>query len=86
MTADLPQVAGGLEAYETDDGLVVYQEMADRVHHLNHTAAVILDLCDGTRSPEEIAESVGQIFGLPETPTTETGDCLAHLAREHLIQ
>ena len=62
MTEHLPKVSEGLEIHEIDEGLIVYQDSTDRVHHLNHTAAVILELCDGTRSIVEIAQSVGRVF------------------------
>ena len=72
----------GLDINETDDGLIVYQESTDRVHHLNPTAAVVLELCDGTRSADDIARLVAETFGLAEVPEVETKACLEDLARE----
>jgi Coenzyme PQQ synthesis protein D (PqqD) len=79
------KTADGLEIHETDDGLIVYQQSSDRVHHLNQTAAVILYLCDGTRSADEIADAVAEVFDLPGPPTVETNECIGRLAREGLI-
>jgi hypothetical protein len=85
MTPQLPTIAEGLDVNETDDGLIIYQESTDRVHHLNPTAAVVFTLCDGTRSPDEIARLVGETFGLGGVPEAETKACLEDLARETLI-
>jgi Coenzyme PQQ synthesis protein D (PqqD) len=85
MPPHLPTIASGLEIHEADEGLIVYQEDTDRVHHLNKTAAVILELCDGTRSDKEITEAVGEIFGLREPPEAETMTCIATLTKERLI-
>jgi len=85
MASRFPKAADGLERNEVEDGLIVYQESTDRVHHLNPTAAVILELCDGSRSTEEIAAAVGETFGLPDPPEQETEACIEDLAREGLI-
>ena len=85
MTPTLPTMAEGLDVNETDDGLIIYQESTDRVHHLNPTAAVVFELCDGTRSVEEITRLVAETFGLGDAPAVETKACLEDLARENLI-
>jgi hypothetical protein len=85
MTPQLPTIAEGLDVNETDDGLVIYQESTDRVHHLNPTAAVVFELCDGTRSAQDIARLVAETFGLEDFPEAETEACLEDLARENLI-
>jgi hypothetical protein len=80
-----PTVADDLDINESDDGLIVYQASTDRVHYLNHTAGAVLALCDGTRSPEEIASFLADGFGLDEPPLAETQTCLAELAEEGLV-
>jgi hypothetical protein len=85
MTEHLPKVSEGLEIHEMDEGLIVYQDSTDRVHHLNHTAAVILELCDGTHSIVEIAQSVGKVFALAESPEIETEACIEGLVSEGLV-
>jgi hypothetical protein len=85
MTPQRPTIAEGLDVNETDDGLIIYQESTDRVHHLNPTAAVVFDLCDGTRSAQDIARLVAETFGLADSPEAETNACLEDLARENLI-
>jgi hypothetical protein len=45
-----------------DDDVFVYDPIRDRVLLLNATSAFILDLCDGTRSWEEIEAEVAAAF------------------------
>jgi hypothetical protein len=85
MTPQRPTIAEDLDVNETDDGLIIYQESADRVHHLNPTAAVVFALCDGTRTASEIARLVAETFGLADSPEAKTNACLEDLARENLI-
>jgi hypothetical protein len=89
MVADYPQnprAVDGLDLSETDDGLVVYDDATDTVHHLNRTAAVVFGLCDGTRDAEAIADELGTLFGLEQAPLEETVTCLADLSGKGLIR
>lgn len=81
-----PRRAAALEVHELEDGLVIYNESTDRVHHLNSTAAAILYLCDGRRTPAGIAAEVQRLFGLDSPPDQEVLDCLEHLVRERLVR
>ena len=81
-----PAAASGLELVESPDGLIIYDQQTDRVHHLNQTAAVILALCDGTQSVEEITTAVRELFGSGEITSEQTMECLSHLMRERLIR
>ena len=45
-----------------DDDFVVYDPVTDRTSLLNVSAAVFLDLCDGTRTLGEIASAVADVF------------------------
>src|SRR5579862_3346231 len=47
-----------------ENGYVAYDPAADRLHELNPLAALIAELCDGSRTVDEIAEIVGPL--LPE--------------------
>ena len=85
MAPSRPRRAEGLDVNEVEDGVIVYQESTDRVHHLNPTAAVILELCDGTRTVEDIARAVADLFGLGDTPEQATATCLEELAAERLV-
>jgi hypothetical protein len=45
-----------------DDDICVYDPIHDRVLLLNATSALILDLCDGTRTWEQIEGAVAAAF------------------------
>ncbi len=81
-----PMMVEGLDVNETDEGVVVYDEATDRVHHLNHTAALILHLCDGSRDARSIADFLAASFQLQQAPLEETHACLAKLAAEGLVR
>lgn len=76
----------GLEVSEADDGLVIYDPATDRVHHLNPSAGVILQLCDGEHDAEAIADFVARGFDMAEPPIDDTRRALAQLEQEGLIR
>ena len=78
-------MVSGLDLNEAEDGLIVFDEGTDTVHHLNGTAAVILGLCDGSRDCGAIATELGNAFGLDAAPIDETLRCLADLSGRGLI-
>jgi len=42
-----PHKAPDVDVHEVVDGFVVYHPSRNRVHYLNHTAAIVLELCTG---------------------------------------
>jgi hypothetical protein len=81
-----PQRASGLEIQEVDDGFMIHQPERDRVHYLNHTAVLVLELCNGENSPARISELVRAAYGLAAPPDKEVADVLEKLGDEGLIQ
>lgn len=75
-----------LEVEEAEDGLVVYDEQQDVVHHLNPAAAVLFDLCDGSRAEDEIAAAMAAVFGLDAPPLEETAVGLQDLIERGLVR
>jgi predicted TPR repeat methyltransferase len=47
----------------TDDGYLIYDIAGGRVHHLNATAALVFELCDGTRTFDDLREALAPILG-----------------------
>lgn len=86
MTTDRPRIANDLEINEVEDGLIVYQESVDRVHHLNPTASVVLQLCDGDHDAGTIATMVGELYGLDHAPVEEVQSCLSRFVQEGLVR
>jgi hypothetical protein len=85
MSSPNPIRSDGLEVDEAEDGLVVYDPREDMVHHLNPSASVIFDLCDGSRDAEEIAALLGTVYELVSPPREEALAGLRELAERKLI-
>ena len=77
--------APDLEVHELEDGFLVYQPEADRVHRLNHTAAALLELCRANCTTTELPGLLAQAFNLPEPPVEDVRDCLQQLLAEGLV-
>jgi hypothetical protein len=80
-----PQVSEGIEINKVSDGYIVYQPERDRVHYLNHTAVLLLELCDGKTRAGDLAELLKSAFALSAPPTSEVSECLAKLFEEGLV-
>jgi hypothetical protein len=85
MSEPHPRHVEGLEAHEVDDGLVVYDAAADRVHHLNATASIVFELCTGDHTDAEIEALVAAAWHLPEPAHDSVRGCLAQLRTEGVI-
>ena len=74
-----PKRVDGLEINPVEDGFMIYQPDRDRVHYLNHTAVLVLELSDGQRSATEIAGLVQKAYGLPKPPRKEVDETLVKM-------
>jgi hypothetical protein len=81
-----PQQIDGLDICEVVDGYVVYEAGTDRVHYLNNTAALVLELCTGDNSRDDITTLLRSAFALSGAPSDEVNDILGSFARESLIR
>jgi hypothetical protein len=80
-----PKQADGIEVNEVADGYIVYQASRDRVHYLNHTAVLVLEMCNGQVHAAEIPRLLKAAYDLAEPPTEEVAVCLTKLLDEGLI-
>ncbi len=88
MTGDAsrnPVRVPDLEINEVADGYIVYQPDRDRVHYLNQTAAVVLELCNGRNAEADLPELLRLAWDLSEAPIEEVADCLELFRKEGLI-
>ena len=81
-----PKHVDGLDINPADDGYIIYQPDQDRVHYMNATAVLILELCNGTNSEEEIVDLVKQAYGLPDSPSEVVQNALKQLKSEGLLE
>ena len=61
-----PRRRDEVRTYPVLDDLVLYDPRHDVAVSLNVTAAAIWELCDGTRSPQEIFEEIAAVVQLKE--------------------
>jgi hypothetical protein len=80
-----PKTSQDLQINAVDDGYIVYQSDRDRVHYLNQTAALILELCNGRNQAASLPELLQSAFDLPDAPAEEVEECLKTLRTEGLV-
>ena len=80
-----PRPVAGIQVNEVTDGYVVYDPSRDRVHYLNHTAVLLLELCTGQVKARDLPGLLQAAYDLPEPPVTEVADCLERLFQEGLV-
>ena len=81
-----PQQVAGLEIHEQPDGCVVYQHSREKVHFLNHTAVVLLELCNGRHSMEEIRAIYAATFDQSTAPDQEIAALFEQFLAEELVR
>ena len=86
MATGTPKQFKDLKIFEADDGYIVYHRERDRVHFLNHTAVLILELCNGKNSVDEMVKMLKKGYGLDSSPEQEIYELLSSFEREGLIK
>ena len=81
----LPTREPGLEIEPAGDGFIVYDEGRERVHYLNHTAALVFELSTGELDVRGISEWIAQVYGLAEPPLGDVESALEELVAERLV-
>jgi coenzyme PQQ synthesis protein D (PqqD) len=84
--AQHPRRVDGLEINPVEDGFMIYQPETDRVHYLNHTAVLILEMSNGRNTPAQIATLLQHAYGLSEPPEEEVNETLVKMTDEGLIR
>jgi Coenzyme PQQ synthesis protein D (PqqD) len=82
---DNPVMTAGLEINAVADGYIVYQPDRDRVHYLNQTAALVLELCNGRNAEADLPDLLRLAWELLAPPVEEVAECLENLRKEGLI-
>jgi hypothetical protein len=83
--SDIPKQVDGLDMTTIEDGLVVNDHGRDRVHYLNHTAGLVLTLCNGKNSIQTIASLMQKQFQLTESPEEEVRETIKDFVEEDLV-
>jgi hypothetical protein len=80
-----PQTAAGIEINKGADGYVVYDPARQRVHYLNPTAVLLLEMCNGRVQAAELPSLLQVAYDLSESPVAEVAACLEKLFQEGLV-
>jgi hypothetical protein len=80
-----PRHRDNLDISPADDGYIIYQPELDIVHFLNPTALLILELCTGENSPDQIVDLVKEAYGLSDAPVQEVHETLKQLRKDSLL-
>jgi hypothetical protein len=72
-----------LEVTEVPDGFVIYDELRDKIHYLNSTAAVAYTLCDGKKTVSEIGDFLRDAYAIKEAPNLD--ELFADFERSGLV-
>jgi hypothetical protein len=80
-----PRRAPALEINEATDGFLVYHGERDRLHLLNATAVLVLEICDGTVRVGDLPGLFAEAFTLHVPPADDIEKCVADLLREGLL-
>ena len=75
----IPRQVSQFRLEQLDDDLLLYYPGLTKTVHLNETASLIWQLCDGTRSIEDIATVLREAF--PDTAAQISVDVDTTLAR-----
>jgi hypothetical protein len=86
VSDEKPQPVDGLDVHEVEDGLVVYDAAADRVHYLNASATLVFSLCDGARSATEIDTIVREAWRLDPPASDGVIECIEQLRAEGVLR
>jgi PqqD family protein of HPr-rel-A system len=72
---------------DMEDGLIVYDRGSSLVHHLNPSARIVWQLCDGSTSIGELASDIAAQYGLGgEQVTAQVSGLFAELEALGLIE
>src|SRR5438094_519329 len=80
-----PRLAPGIDLIPGDDGYIAHDPAHDRVHHLNPTASLVIELCTGELDVDAIAVLVQEAFRLTDAPVDVVIEALAQLREARLI-
>jgi len=82
-----PSTRPDLQYRELEDGGVVYDTNAERIHTLNLSAAYVWNCCDGSHALSDIATELHQQSNVsPEQALQDVSDVLAYFQREGLLR
>jgi PqqD family protein of HPr-rel-A system len=59
-----PKTREDLTVVVLDGEAVIWNDESGDLHHLNPTATIVFQLCDGTGTPQELTADIAEAFGI----------------------
>jgi hypothetical protein len=78
-------LAAGVEAQERDGAVTIRRRATGRAYDLNHTASLVLALCDGTRTVTDISFELARALTLRTAPIAEVSACVEQLRHAGIV-
>jgi PqqD family protein of HPr-rel-A system len=81
-----PQPRADLSVFPLDDELVVYDPTSGESFLLNQSGRLVWELCNGERTPDDIARELAALHGIPtEQASTDTTELLESFRQARLL-
>ncbi len=82
-----PRRREGVLDIDMGDGFILFDESSSLVHHLNPSATLIWQLCDGTGTVADLAGDIAAEYGLDEpTIRSQVAEVIAEFDALELVQ
>lgn len=85
IDADTPLRLPELDVSEADDGLVILTPDGGQVHHLNGTASLVFELCDGRTTVAAIADAVAATVSAGPLHVDQVVECVRTLRARGIV-
>ncbi len=81
-----PRVRTDVTVTELDGEAVIYDERSGDLHHLNAPATLVLGLCDGSATVEEMSAAIAEAFQRPVGEVTaQVSDLIEELRGSKIL-
>ncbi len=81
-----PRVRTDVTVTELDGEAVIYDERSGDLHHLNAPATLVLGLCDGSATVEEMSAAIAEAFQRPlGEVTAQVSDLVEELRGSRIL-
>jgi hypothetical protein len=80
-----PKRVEDLDVIPSEDGCMISRPGQPQLHFLNPTAVLVLELCTGERSADEIVDLVKHAYNLQEAPVEDVRAVLRQLKAQGLV-
>jgi PqqD family protein of HPr-rel-A system len=81
-----PRVRTDVTVTELDGEAVIYDERSGDLHHLNAPATLVLGLCDGSATVEEMSAAIAEAFQRPVGEVTaQVSDLVEELRGSRIL-